>query len=114
VPLFDGAGVIVCGDDEPMPVVLLGGVTVREAVFVCTQTFSAKVNLQLPRDVPTTVVIIAALGWSKRTWHEPPAERYQFSPAIALETTNCGLNGGTFGGHRLLKKILRSASAFRV
>ena len=87
MPLFHGAGVIVCGDDEPMPVVLLGGVTVREAVFVCTQTFSAKVNLQLPRDVPTTVVIIAALGWSKRTWHEPPAERYQFSPAIALETT---------------------------
>ena len=34
MPLFDGAGVIVCGDDEPMPVVLLGGVTVREAVVV--------------------------------------------------------------------------------
>ena len=36
VPLFDGAGVdgagvIGCGDDEPEPVVL-GGVTVREAV----------------------------------------------------------------------------------
>jgi hypothetical protein len=38
VPLFDGAGVdgagvIGCGDDEPKPVVL-GGVTVREAVVV--------------------------------------------------------------------------------
>ena len=31
VPLFGGAGVIGCGDDEPEPVVL-GGVTVREAV----------------------------------------------------------------------------------
>ena len=33
MPLFDGAGVIGCGDDEPEPVVL-GGVTVREAVVV--------------------------------------------------------------------------------
>jgi hypothetical protein len=31
VPLFDGAGVIGCGDDEPEPVVL-GGVAVRLAV----------------------------------------------------------------------------------
>jgi hypothetical protein len=31
VPLFDGAGVIGCGDDEPEPVVL-GGVTVRLVV----------------------------------------------------------------------------------
>jgi hypothetical protein len=34
VPLFDGAGVIGCGDDEPEPMVLLGGVTVREAIVV--------------------------------------------------------------------------------
>ena len=34
MPLFDGAGVIGCGDDDPEPVVLLGGVTVREAVVV--------------------------------------------------------------------------------
>jgi hypothetical protein len=33
VPLLDGAGVIGCGDDEPEPMVL-GGVTVREAVVV--------------------------------------------------------------------------------
>ena len=31
VPLFDGAGVIGCGDDEPEPVVF-GGVAVRLAV----------------------------------------------------------------------------------
>ncbi|MGA7026082.1 MAG: hypothetical protein WB036_25355 [Pseudolabrys sp.] len=33
MPLFDGAGVMGCGDDEPEPVVL-GGVTVREAVVL--------------------------------------------------------------------------------
>ena len=40
MPLFDGAGVIGCGDDEPEPVVL-GGVTVREAVVVGGQPLFA-------------------------------------------------------------------------
>ena len=40
MPLFDGAGMIGCGDDEPDPVVL-GGVAVRLAVVGCEESLLA-------------------------------------------------------------------------
>lgn len=46
VPLFDGAGVIGFGDDEPEPSVL-GGVAVRLAVVRCEESLLAMLLFQL-------------------------------------------------------------------
>ena len=50
VPLFDGAGVIGFGDDEPEPSVL-GGVAVRLAVVVCGESLLAMLFFQLARTI---------------------------------------------------------------
>ena len=48
MPLFDGAGVIGFGDDEPEPSVL-GGVAVRLAVMGCEESLLAMLLFQLAK-----------------------------------------------------------------
>jgi hypothetical protein len=53
VPLFDGAGVIGFGDDEPEPSVV-DGVAVRRTVLGCEESVLAMLLFQLARIISPT------------------------------------------------------------
>ena len=80
MPLFDGAGVdgagvIGCGDDEPEPVVL-GGVTVREAVVVGGEELLFAVLLLLFQPAMIRKPISSSSETPATQLHMPPT----FSP----------------------------------